>query len=478
MTYSKFYPGTNASKDNSEKLKTVTSVWKAIKDVEESNPEPGLDPATYNFNGQVIDGGLGGTIAARPAKATTKADIIIEWAIDYYYRLARDITINNGFMVWSTKDILPLLDESEFYINFDITYVATGPNGEAVESQGNYFQILYNFYNEDVIGQSAGNQNPWSTSFSQFLYWQDLSEPYNMRNDIISGSPYDDSKHPINADGKLHKERIQLKISTSTGGFWGNVFEILGNWLTGKDQTQIYNIRYPVFALGYGKPGMKYYADLYTQKDGGFWGEDTVNHTRFMDWKNTGDSSDSRYYNGKNEDIQRYIFESNSNYADGFQTYNPSQVSNPNGYENKRNSDITETGSILEGFKRYSSAYDNRERAYFNSYFEVDGGVKLYIKDFTATFTNREGNTASLINNVDYVNGGYVYENNLWSSWPATTGTQVQINWGSNNGVAELEFYRTGNYVVATDGSGRTDNGSDILSNADGYAPAAINPNL
>ena len=94
--------------------------------------------------------------------------------------------------------------------------------------------------------------------------------------------------------------------------------------------------------------------------------------------------------------------------------------------------------------------YDQKERAYFNTYFDVANGTKIYIKDFQITFTNREGNTEDIIYSVDYVNNGNIVWNEdtmSYDSWPTDSNVMIGFDMSQTTGGVTYSFYRSGNTV-------------------------------
>ena len=94
------------------------------------------------------------------------------------------------------------------------------------------------------------------------------------------------------------------------------------------------------------------------------------------------------------------------------------------------------------GVKGY---YDAEERGYFNSYFKVENGTKLYIRDFQITFTNRLGNTEDIIYKVDFVpktDLGFDENSQTWNAWPDDSNVQIGFDMDSTNGGVNFRFYR------------------------------------
>ena len=382
----------------------------------------------------------------------------------FYYRLVRSITANNAYVVWSTKETSPFFSENEFYINFNFTYVAeqdeTFGNYVADNENNNNFQILFNLYNPDVTElyyYDVFYNDVWSPSHARFLFWQDASNVYDIDNSSIE--PFEDfnpDDYPVVADGQEHEVNIQLTINIDNNTFWYDVADLIQSWVSANEETSQNNVRLPIFAVGYGKNGMHYYADAYENYSSGSWNP-TWNETqsRFID-------GGSNVYNGSN--LTSYLFDTSS--IDPGSFLGISSFPTPEQYQaftrngTKDGSDVTE------------NLYSNHERAYFNSYFEVGNGVKVHIKDFEATFTNREGNTASLINNIDYVNNGYAYDGVTWTDWPDASNVLISLNWNkSQHGVADFSFYRQDEYVA---GLSSTAAANGVLANTAGYSEAYL----
>lgn len=482
-SYSKFYPGTNPTDaeltgHGSSKLKPTSSDY--------GHSQSGV--AVSGFNAQVLDGGLGAVTVSRPAQTVGGGHIENLFAEDtdkYYYRLSRGVTVNNGFLIWSTKQFSQVFSANMFYVNFDITYTVESDveggvsNGDGTYSAdtGNNFQILYNAYNPDVIGSSLMMRHPWSTSYSSYLFWQDLSYLLDFNNKYANESPYDPSQYPIETKYILSEngeripveqtKQIQIQIDQETAASILQIAANIVNSLFGNNQdaendSSQYNIRYPAFAVGYGASGLHYYADYYDKKHTG--------GVRFIEGK---DASGANYVLGQSNDNQlnAKTFEATGGDVIGFQCYDPNSTTTGG-----RDVEITDHDSFLGiPTKYYSTEYNNRERAYFNTYFDVENNTKLYIKDFRVTFTNRVGNTESIIYNVDYVKDGqcvFDYTDNSWSKWPDASNVLLHFDYG--NGASRFSFYR-GNSSDANDNYVRaTYSGSTPVENTDGYAVAGI----
>ncbi len=452
--YSSFYPGSNKTLADStvEAYKPSSSNWELGEysdNADTAEPDPG------SFNAQVIDGGLG-------AGTWTKLNEFIGqyrflWT-DYIYhhqlRLTRGYNINNGFKIWSTKDLSPIFTENLFYINFHVSYVAT--RDEETDANQNSFQLLFNSYNPEVRGYdkfSLGgifDYNPypeeWTSSYLQYLFWQDLSNPLNV--DFSDGGQlntlYNPADHPIIDDGELHSDVITLTIDQQNGTFWSNVFQSIRDWWDdlwnggSNEQTESREARYPMFALGMGsnvgpnggvyasddhQSTANYYADLL------YGSQETYQNSRFADSAVSGSTiADLR---------GTRLFDSDDG---AYQTYDPSG-SGEEGW----------VGQAFSGGNHYNDSvrgyYNNQERGYFNSYFEVENGTKLYIRDFQITFTNRLGNTEDIIYKVDFVPNtdlGFDENSQTWNAWPDDSNVQIGFNYDMKNtdGDVNFRFYR------------------------------------
>lgn len=459
--YSSFYPGTNQTlaKRTTEAYKPSSSNWE-LGEYSDNADTAESDPGS--FNAQVIDGGLG-------AGTWTKLNEFIGqyrflWT-DYIYhhqlRLTRGYNINNGFKIWSTKNLSPIFTENLFYINFHVTYVATRDKEKETDANQNSFQLLFNSYNPEVRGYdkfSLGgifDYNPypeeWTSSYLQYLFWQDLSNPLNV--DFSDGGQlntlYNPADHPIIDDGKLHSDVITLTIDQQNGTFWSNVFQSIRDWWDdlwngGSDeQTESREARYPMFALGMGsnvgpnggayasddhQSTANYYADLL------YGSQETYKNSRFADSAVSGSTiADLR---------GTRLFDSDDG---AYQTYDPSG-SGEEGW----------VGQALSGGNHYNDSvrgyYNNQERGYFNSYFEVENGTKLYIRDFQITFTNRLGNTEDIIYKVDFVPNadlGFDENSQTWNAWPDDSNVQIGFNYDMKNtdGEVNFRFYRDNSNV-------------------------------
>ena len=447
--YSKFFPGSNTSTAaDSNGYKPVTSNWESnITYEDDADTEEANDGGM--FNAQVLDGGLGAGTVNRPTSLTALFGIITS-----YYRVTRAININNGFWVWSTKDLSPIFGQNLFYINFHISYVAT--RDEGVDPNQNSFQLLFNAYNPEVEGSAIkfGDweiSSGWNSSHTKMLFWQDLSHPYAPDNSEIASlnSIYNPADHPVIDDGQLHSDVITLEIDQQNGGW----FQTISN-MFGAD----YEVRYPTFAFGYGsnidvngnvysasnhQSTMRYYADYYYVNNSRV---TLYNNDHFIDWKNDA-LNNSTYLDEATFGIV----------GTGYQDYTaPNNQSEENGH-------------------------NNYERGYFNSYFEVAGGTKIYIKDFQVSFTNRLGNTEDIIYNVDYVTNGtdadtaYGWDNETqaWNAWPDNSNVLVNFDFDDLNQAGDLtfRFYRNNDTVY-----GYYSNGNYPLANTDtvGYGQATL----
>lgn len=437
MEYSMFYPGTNQTIANQEtgRMKSASSNWTRVE-YSDNADTPEENDGGY-FNSQVIDGGVG---AGTWAKVSRESGRFIIFPITYHFRLGRGINVNNGFWMWATKNLSPIFGQNLFYINFKISYVATTTS--SVNNQ-NSFQILMNAYNPDVKGNSTIISD-WNSSHTQYLFWQDMSEPYGIESELATNSfneYYDPSEHPVIDDGKLHSDVVTLEVDQRNGTFWSNLLQGLQNWWTGSDDE--HEVRYPTFAFGMGsnvdedgnkyeivegvtsrhRSTMRYYADVIN-------GSSASTNGHFIDWK-IHKFSESESTNGNW--IGNYLFSPNglegTFVANGYQTFDPT---------GNKTTDIA------------SSYYNSKERTYFNSYFEVAGDTKLYVKDFQITFTNRVGNTEDIIYSVDYVNNGNIVWNEdtmSYDSWPTDSNVMIGFDMSQTAGGVTYSFYRNGNTV-------------------------------
>lgn len=421
--YSLFAPGTDKATADSttDMLKSVTSNW-VTKQYDDNADTVGIDSGKANT--QAISGGLG-------AGTWTKADRNGQVLFRTYYRLVRGINLNNAFWIWSTKNLSPIFGQNLFYINFKISYIAE--RSENTEPNQNSFQILFNSYNPDVKGSQILWQTSWNSSHTSNLFWQDLSEPYSADAELSGdyNEYYNPASHPVIDDGNLHSDVISLEIDQENGTFWVNLFSALQNWFWGSDEET--EVRYPTFAFGIGsnvdpssatgaaysadnhRSTMKFYADLIN-------GPQAFDNSHFIDSNSFDFNSDTATAEGKNW-VGDYLHTSTY----GFQTFQ-TNISNDSA----------------------SGAYERKERGYFNSYFEVANGTKLYVKDFQITFTNRVGNTEDIIYSVDYVNNGNIVWNEdtmSYDSWPTDSNVMIGFDMSQTAGGVTYSFYRNGNTV-------------------------------
>lgn len=463
--YSSFYPGTNQTLASSttKALKPSSSNWE-VGEYTDNADTAGDDPGS--FNAQVIDGGLG-------AGTWTKVNYyrqrnVIIWNYHHYLRLVRGYNLNNGFKIWSTKDLSPIFTENLFYINFHVSYVATRAKGTTANQ--NSFQILFNAYNPEVRGYEKTVLSEWTSSYLQYLFWQDLSDPYNV-NFSDGGqlnSLYNPADHPIIDDGKLHSDVITLTIDQQNGTFWSNAFQSIRDWWKNlwnggsSEQTENREARYPMFALGMGSnvdennqtytadshaSTMRYYADIITNNK---------QNNRFPN-EHFVDSADSEKTFAHYANLGGYFFAGN---GANYQTFDPTGA----GEEGWSNILTAETSPI-------ENNYNSQERGYFNSYFEVANGTKLYIRDFQITFTNRLGNTEDIIYKVDFVPStdlGFDENSQTWNAWPDDSNVQIGFDMEKTDGGVSFRFYRDNSNVY-----GYYSNGEYQLKNS-GYDKATL----
>lgn len=450
--YSSFYPGSNktlAADPNDSYKKPSSSNWELGKYTDNADTA-GTDPGS--FNAQVIDGGLGaGTWTKLNHFQQTNYFLLWKWTYNHYPRLTRGYNINNGFKIWSTKNLSPIFTENLFYINFHVTYVATRDNEDESKANQNSFQILFNAYNPEVRGYEKTALSEWTSSYLQYLFWQDLSDPYNV--DFSDGGQlntlYNPADHPIIDDGKLHSDVITLTIDQQNGTFWSNLFQSVRDWWKNlwnggnSEPTEGPEARYPIFALGMGSnvdenkqkyttdnhaSTMRYYADIITNNNQ----NNKFPAEHFVDSGNANKTFE--YYAGQN-----YFF---SGDGANYQTFDPTG-NREEGFVSVWE-DI-EAGTYDASTKDYHDTA--QERGYFNSYFEVENGTKLYIRDFQITFTNRLGNTEDIIYKVDFVPNtdlGFDENSQTWNAWPDDSNVQIGFNYDMDNtdGEVNFRFYR------------------------------------
>ena len=430
--YSLFAPGTDEETANntSGMLKPTTSNWVPMS-YSDNADTIGTDPGSANT--QMISGGLGAGTWTMVGKNG------YSWFLATYYRLVRGINLNNAFWIWSTKNLSPLFGQNLFYINFRISYIATrekNENGADTLEGQNSFQILFNAYNPDVKGITLPLERDWNSSHTKYLFWQDLSQPYTATS-TLSGDYnelYNPSEHPVIDDGKLHSDVISVEVNQENGSIIGNLYTALKNWFWGSDEET--EVRYPTFAFGIGsnvdpssesgetytkdnhRSTMKFYADIINGVD------EPPDGTHYLD-------SDVNYFGKQTSgDEPNWL----GNYLD----------ENVSGYQYFK----TQNGSGNSVSSDYF--YDQKERAYFNTYFDVANGTKIYIKDFQITFTNREGNTEDIIYSVDYVNNGNIVWNEdtmSYDSWPTDSNVMIGFDMSQTTGGVTYSFYRSGNTV-------------------------------
>ena len=171
-----------------------------------------------------------------------------------------------------------------------LRHSVTRDNEDESKANQNSFQILFNAYNPEVRGYEKTALSEWTSSYLQYLFWQDLSDPYNV--DFSDGGQlntlYNPADHPIIDDGKLHSDVITLTIDQQNGTFWSNLFQSVRDWWKNlwnggnSEPTEGPEARYPIFALGMGSnvdenkqkyttdnhaSTMRYYADIITNNN-------------------------------------------------------------------------------------------------------------------------------------------------------------------------------------------------------------------
>ncbi len=432
--YSKIFPGSKPSAaEGPSGTKQATNYFANVK-----LPESDETTNKSSFFGLVLDGGLG---AGTMTQVVHKGGLL-----NSYRRWVRGIYANNGIWLWSTKNLSPLFGENLFYINIRISYVATRTGGN--EGQ-NSFQILANAYNPEVI---SGENEELTGSYAQNLFWQDLHSPYNYHLQK-QDSMYDPTNYPIIDDGKLHSAVITLKIDQDNNNFLGSIFQ---SWF-GNENSEI---RYPMLAIGMGSnqnpdsindSTMRYYADIYEE-------ENLVGDSHFLTYES------NKFGSNGNEDIGNYLYAA-SLIDVGLATY---------GYQTfQRNGDDT-----FLGLPNLSQRYRDHERGYFNSYFTVENGTKLYIKDFQMTFTNRQGNTEDIIYDVDYINSRDlpIFEANAYSYWPSSSNVLVafDIDGSQGNEAVSFSFYRNANGTIFGNSSNTNAGYGLTNSGGTGYTDATL----
>ena len=444
--YSSFYPGTNQTLADSTTApyKPSSSNWELGKytdNADTAEPDPG------SFNAQVIDGGLGaGTWTKLNHFQQTN---LLVWNYHHYLRLTRGYNINNGFKIWSTKEISPVFAQNLFYINFHISYVATRDEGKPANQ--NSFQILFNAYNPEVRGYEQLTLDNWTSSYMQYLFWHDLSDPNNvdLTNDWERNAIYNPSAHPIYDDGELHSDVITLTIDQQTGTPWGNLFQGIRDWIDiifgngNGEQEEAEEARYPIFAFGMGsnvdennqtytpenhQSTMRYYGDIITNNNQ----NNYFPNTHFID------SNDPSKTFKNYVDRGGYLF---TGYNSTYQTFDPDGKG-----EDGWAQTLDWPGIRHANTKKYHDD-TTQERGYFNSYFKVENGTKLYIRDFQITFTNRLGNTEDIIYKVDFVPNtdlGFDENSQTWNAWPDDSNVRIGFNYDMKNtdGEVNFRFYR------------------------------------
>lgn len=447
--YSKIYPGTNsltvANNPNTDLIPTTTN-WEQTSFSETSTgEEDGMEGKL--FNAQVLDGGLGAGTFTKVSHGVAQG-----WFLhnDLYYRMSRGFALNNAFSIWSTNEFTSYFGTDPFSINIDISYIAEMGDPDEDASVGeNSFQILYNMYNPEASGQtgelgaiSTRPTSDWTSSYLGYLFWQDLSSPYALNDSgefVAAVGSYDDTikEAKIIEDGKLHKTSIKIELnrenaSDDLSAIWNTMIHGGG-----------VEVRFPILAIGIGsnqKP-MNYYADIYTETldtESGSQSYKNV-HNRLID----SDSNSQNYVPFVSDDASQttvgdYVFiPPTSDWIpmakQNYQTYKTSLGDN-------------------DDFGVSSSVYNSHERGYFNSYFDVENGTKVYIKDISVTFTSREGNTESVIYNVDFIDSNnespeWNAQTETYDSWPNSSNVSVGFTMNSTSGGAEFSFYRNGNDV-------------------------------
>lgn len=437
MEYSKIWPGTNqeiVATNLGQSSFPVSSNWEKINYKESDNPND------LSFTGQVLDGGLGAGTMTKVTHGIYNRTI---WVIvgtlhetdNFYYRMVRGIYAQNAFSIWATKNFTSYFDENGFDVNIDISYVATRDLG--TEANQNSFQMLYNAYNPEVKGQAGwtlggytsanGPQDGWRSSYAQMLFWQDMSRPYD-KNFELTEAMYNPDDHPIIDDGQLHEDTITIEFTQENAGLISNIWDAL---FGDSDVEQ----RYPMMLLGIGSntatdgENMRFYSDIYQ-------GQNRTMRITSDDYTFDSNSQDGRTH------LKNYIFFPTT--SDWWPDW---LGDNSRGYQAYRINTNESTS-----FGEDDNAYNNRERGYFNSYFEVENGTKVYIRDIDVTFTNRVGNTESIVYNVDYIDSttsAPVFDEatETFDSWPIDSNVQVVIDMDSTNGSVDFDFYRTGNEV-------------------------------
>jgi hypothetical protein len=179
-----------------------------------------------------------------PLGASVRSTYESKWYGSGWYN--RDFAVLNGLWLWSTDKIDSQAEAVfgllQFEIDFKITYVADSA------SLNNNFQILFNQYNPDIVGQWW--IFTWEENLVRNNTWSNLAD----QTTTIDGSTvpvYDPTQHPLitqltptrTSSGVIQETEVNFIINREDAGFWENLYYY----------TFLSEPYFPMFAIGVGK---------------------------------------------------------------------------------------------------------------------------------------------------------------------------------------------------------------------------------
>jgi hypothetical protein len=353
--------------------------------------------------------------------------------------VVRSYSVSNGFWVYTKGDssdtIKTLTGQNEFSLTFNITYVATTPDGST--NTDNSWQIMYNAWNAD--GSSIRSWQPtkksstgtdtgfwYKMSTLQNCLWYDLSTPYHAVDvkdpvtrehsweyqPIEYGANEERQYTPVTiiADGHRHIAHVKVTVKQGSGG------SFLGSYYSSKASTDIW---YPCFAIGMGVSG-QWNCNHYLRNSSTSYSDATLDATGITNVHKQIKVWDQPYLN---------VDQNTGHYSDDV---------------------MKSQRGLTTGRTPFTDYDDNTEyNDFFNSYYSLSGNITMNILSFQSVFTNANGNVSDLLNNVDYIysKGTCTYDSasGTFTTWNDASDVKVGFNVNANltSGNAAYYFYRS-----------------------------------
>ncbi|MFA5235996.1 MAG: hypothetical protein WC399_04070 [Bacilli bacterium] len=178
-----------------------------------------------------------------PLGASVRSTYQNKWYGSGWYQ--RDFAVLNGLWLWSTDKIGERAEEvfglNEFEVDFKITYVAES------SALTNNFQILYNMYNPDILGEFLWFT--WEENLILNQYWKNLANETTIVDDQTV-QVFNPSAHPLikqlnptrTSSGVIQETEISFVVNRGDEGFWAGLY----------DYAFLNEPYYPMFAIGVG----------------------------------------------------------------------------------------------------------------------------------------------------------------------------------------------------------------------------------